>query len=93
MNEFEGLDGLVLVDFYTAWCPPCKMLAPVLDKLKDVAVHKVDLEESPEAGVKYRVSAVPTVVFLKDGVEVDRFVGVKTEQELQAKIDTINQGA
>ena len=85
----------VLIDFYADWCGPCKMLTPIMLKLseenteKDVTIGKVNVDASSEIGVKYGVRNIPTLVFLKDGVEVDRTVGVQTKDSLQTKIDTL----
>ena len=77
---------LVIVDFFATWCRPCQMLAPILvdiDKeYEDVEVYKVDVDENQDAAMRYGVNAMPTLVFFKDGQEVERQVGLLSKEEL-----------
>jgi len=83
--------GLVLVDFYATWCPPCKAIAPVLETLQNIKVVKVNVDENTELAIQYRVSSIPLLVFLKDGNEVDRLSGVQSYATLQGKADYLNE--
>lgn len=66
--------------FTATWCQPCKVFGPVMEKVKDVVnVRKIDITEDMGITDDYNVMSVPTVVFLKDGDECGRFVGVRTE--------------
>jgi thioredoxin 1 len=85
----ETSTGFVLVDFYADWCGPCRLMAPTLSKLKDVDVMKVDIEENQALTDRFSVDGIPTFVFMKDGKEMDRLVGVVTQQELQSKVDAL----
>lgn len=81
----------VVVDFYATWCPPCRMLAPLLDELAAkygdrVQFVKVNIDESPDLANRYQVSGVPTLVFFFGGNEVDRVVGVPAAAALEQKI-------
>ena len=72
---------LMMVDFWADWCGPCKMLAPVIDSLAgqyaDTAVvGKVNVDEEQELAIRYGVMSIPTIIFFKDGQEIDRKVGV-----------------
>jgi thioredoxin 1 len=88
----NGAGTPVMVDFYAEWCGPCKMAAPVIDKLADefqgkVKIVKVDVDENPEVTKKFGVMSIPTVIVLhtsggqKGGVkEIDRKIGFPGEQ-------------
>ena len=72
---------LMMVDFWADWCGPCKMLSPVIESLADqykgkVLVGKVNVDEEPDLARRFGVMSIPTVVFLKNGREFDRKVGV-----------------
>jgi thioredoxin 1 len=74
----------VMVDFYAEWCGPCKLSAPIIDKLADeykdkYTIVKIDVDQSELSG-KYGVMSIPTVVLFKDGKEVGRDVGFKGEK-------------
>ncbi len=83
----ETREGLVLVDFYTEWCGPCRVLAPTLEQIERVKVVKVDAEECPNLSVQFRISGVPCLVFMRDGVEVDRITGLVAKDVIQQKVD------
>lgn len=83
-------NGLAVVDFYAEWCGPCRALAPILEQLTGATIGKVNGDVSPEIVGKYNVSAYPTVIFFKNGVEVDRLVGLSNKQKLQMMIDALN---
>lgn len=70
----------VLVDFTAVWCPPCQMMAPVVEKLADeyagkVKVGKLDTDANPEIAIRYGVSGIPTLGLFREGKLVDRLVG------------------
>ena len=73
--------GLMMVDFWAEWCGPCQMLGPVIESLAEqyegrAVIGKVNTDEEPELAQRYQVSGIPTVIFFKDGREIDRKVGV-----------------
>ncbi|XP_063796395.1 thioredoxin, mitochondrial [Pseudophryne corroboree] len=88
-DRVVGSETPVVVDFHAQWCGPCKLLAPRLEKA--VAKHegkvlmaKVDIDDHTDLALEYEVSAVPTVIAMKNGDVVDQFVGVKNEDQLEA---------
>lgn len=88
MKKFDELSNeLTLVDFYTTWCGPCKMISPVLEQLKNIDVIKVDAEEEAEIANKFKISAVPTLVLIKDKQEIARTQGYHDLEELEQWIE------
>jgi thioredoxin 1 len=86
----------VLVDIYTRWCPPCKKLAPVLNRLAPaykgkVAFVKVDAEKVPDKARKYRVQVVPTLLIFKNGKETERIQGAPPESRLRKLLDAASK--
>ncbi|MFM1920925.1 MAG: hypothetical protein RLZZ303_2559 [Candidatus Hydrogenedentota bacterium] len=84
--------GVTLVDFWAEWCGPCKMIAPAIDELAKeyegrANVGKVDVDEAGGLAQDYGVSSIPTLIVLKDGAEVKRFVGVTPIAELRTAIE------
>jgi thioredoxin 1 len=76
--------GVVLVDFYADWCGPCRAIAPAMATLSnEIPVIKVDIDKTPELAKKFNVSAIPTLVFFKEGKEEDRIVGLTTLSALR----------
>ena len=83
-QEVLKSDKPVIVDFWAAWCGPCKMLSPVVDQLAEelegVKVGKINIDEQMELAEKYNVSSIPCVVAFKNGEEVNRSVGLVPKQ-------------
>ncbi len=86
-EKVEAGKGTVLVDFFATWCGPCKMVAPEVEQLaKDyegkAAVYKLDVDEAEAVAMKYKVMSIPTLIFFKDGQEVERIRGAVSRMEL-----------
>ena len=94
-NEFEvevlKEDGVVVVDFSAAWCGPCKMMAPILeqvqDKIKNVKIIKVDVDENPNLADEYEVRNIPTIKVFKEGEVVSTKVGFLPKASLIEMIE------
>ena len=72
---------LMMVDFWAEWCGPCQMLGPVIESLAEkyegrAVVGKVNTDEEQELAMRFGITGIPTVIFFKDGREIDRLVGV-----------------
>lgn len=78
-ENFDELvkNGIYLVDFYADWCGPCKMLAPVLDEIDFVEVIKINVDNHPDLARHYGVMSIPTIIFLKDGIEIRKEIGFR----------------
>lgn len=84
--------GLVLVDFWAAWCGPCLMIAPVLEQLAGqyagrVTILKLDVDSNQRTAMRFNVRSIPMIMFFKDGRHVDSVVGAVPRQTLEAKIE------
>ena len=87
-------NGVTLVDFWAAWCMPCKMMAPVLNETAEglgntAKIAKLDVDSNRESSAKYGVRSIPTLILFKNGKEVNRFVGVKTKDFLLKEISKV----
>jgi thioredoxin 1 len=89
MNNFEQLisgDKPVLVDFFATWCGPCKMLAPIVEKVasehEDINVLKIDVDEVPDVAAKYGIRSIPTLILFEDGKAVDMKLGYMPEESV-----------
>jgi len=92
-NEVLKAQGLVMIDFWAAWCGPCRMISPTVEELAKeyggkIKVMKLNTDENPEIASRYKIMGIPTVIFFKDGNMLDQIVGVVAKQHLKAKIDS-----
>ena len=86
--------GVALVDFWAPWCNPCKMLAPVIDKLAEnyegkAKVCKVNVDNEAELSKKFGIRNIPTILFFKDGEVKDQITGAQPEQVIREKLDAL----
>lgn len=85
-TEVIDSDKLVAIDFWAAWCGPCKMLSPVFEQLSgdmdNVKFCKVNVDEQPELARQFAISSIPAIVLVKDGVTVDALVGYRPKEAL-----------
>ncbi len=92
-EEIEGSDGLSMVDFWAAWCGPCRMVAPIVADLAEeysdqgLRVGKLDVDQNPQTASKFGIRSIPSILFFKDGKHVDTVVGAVPKPFLEAKVN------
>jgi thioredoxin 1 len=92
VSEIEQGSGLQMIDFWAAWCGPCRMVAPIVSELADeyqekgLRVGKLDVDSNPSTTARFRVTSIPSILFFKDGELVDRVVGAVPRPHLEEKI-------
>ena len=87
-TEIEQAKETVLVDFWAAWCMPCKMLSPaveaVAEERSDVKVCKINIDEEPELAIRFGVMSIPTLIVFKDGEVANKSVGLISKEDILA---------
>ncbi|MGB7211301.1 MAG: thioredoxin [Gemmatimonadales bacterium] len=89
--EVAAQGVITIVDFWAPWCGPCKAIAPVLEQLAleradTLRIVKVNADEHPKIGMQYNVRGIPTLLFFKEGVVVDRIVGAAPRERIDQVI-------
>ena len=93
-NEMINGEQLTLVDFFATWCGPCKMMAPILEQLKekmgdDIRILKVDVDKNEALSMQYRIQSVPTLMLFKKGEMLWRQSGAMSLNDLMQKISQL----
>jgi thioredoxin 1 len=88
---------LQVIDFYAEWCGPCKAMGPAIEALaleynvegSDIEIKKANVDQEKELSQKYSVRSIPTLIFLKDGEQADKMVGLQTKDSIKNKINEV----
>ena len=94
VSEVEKSEIPTIVDFWAAWCGPCKQIAPIFKELSEeyagkVKFAKVDVDQNPQTSIKYNVRSIPTLILFKGGAPVDQLVGAVDKGVLTNRIQGV----
>ena len=87
----------VIVDFWAVWCPPCKMIAPLLEEIAEeydgkAVICKVNVDDNQPLAQKYGIRSIPTLLFFKDGEVKDQVIGALPKDQLASHLDALLKG-
>lgn len=98
-DNFENVlsnSELTVVQFSAPWCGPCRMLAPIMNEIAEehgesetLKIGKVNVDENADLAMKYGIRGIPSLLFIKQGEVIDKFVGMKSKYEIEDKINSL----
>ncbi len=83
--------GLILVDFWAEWCGPCRLIAPILEDVAvahegQVTIAKLNVDENRQIPSRFSIRSIPTILFFKNGVQIEQIIGAVSKSVLMTKI-------
>lgn len=95
LTEIENHKGLAVVDFWAAWCGPCRVIAPAIEELANdfkgrAKIGKLDVDHNPQTAMQYGVRSIPTLLFFKDGRVADQLIGAVPKKVMADKLEALS---
>jgi thioredoxin 1 len=95
-REVLEAEGIVLVDFFAPWCPPCKRLEPELEMVanelgESIKIVKVDVDQDEPLSLQYNVQKIPNMTFFRDGKVIDQHVGLLLKRDILARVQRLSE--
>ena len=93
-ESYKNRELPLVVDLWATWCGPCRQIAPIVSELAEefdgkLVVGKCDVEENDDIAMEFGIRNIPTILFIKNGEVVDKFVGATTKAKLQEKFESL----
>jgi thioredoxin 1 len=94
VSTLKATDLPVLLDFWAPWCPPCRQLSPVLERIAEryegkLKVFKINVDQNEALSQQFKIASIPALVLMRKGELLDTFVGFRTEHQLAEQLDSI----